>query len=370
MRLRRLLTIGLIAWLTTASMVAGHSVRDLKQQVKQTRVELNMTRRKWHQAQQALQKLEKKLAVSARELAKVNDSIYRNQRKIKAKKRDLADNKRQLAERMAELARSLRGMEQWLNEPAMKWILTSDDPGDWDRLATYHRIIGHSQQQLITELKALQQKIVQDEAALEQLAVQLKHERAKRQQRLVKLKALTADRAKLVAQLRSSVRQKSRQLVRDEAQLRSVLHGLSRSSWRGSGHFSRMRGHLPWPIRGRLQSLFHRAIQGSELKWQGVLFVAPEDRVVRAVAPGRVVYADWMSGYGWLMIIEHDKGYMTLYGRNHYLYKEVGQSVYAGEVIARSGKSGGFSRPALYFSIRHNAEPVNPVVWLASKYRA
>lgn len=369
MRLLRVILL-FCCLLAVAPGFAGHAVRDLKQQIKRSRVELQLTRRKWRQAQLALQQLEKKLAVRARELAAVNDSIYRNRRKIRAKKRDLAANRKQLAKRMAELARSLRGMEQWLNEPALKWILTSDDPGDWDRLATYHRIIGHSQQQLIAELKGLQQKILQDEAALEGLAAELKQERAKRQQRLVKLKSLKADRAQLVAKLRISVREKSRQLARDETQLRSVLSGLSRTRWGAGGHFARMKGKLMWPIQGRLERLFHRAIQGSELKWQGVLFAAPEDRRVRAVAPGRVVYADWMSGYGWLLIIEHDKGYMTLYGRNHYLYKKVGQKVHQGEVIARSGKSGGFSRPALYFSLRHNAEPLDPDQWLARKYRA
>lgn len=370
MLLRRVALILLIAWLPIVWVVAGDRVRELKQQVQQSQAELSMTRRMWQKAQQALQQLEKKLAVSAREMRAVNDSIYRNQQQIKDKNRDLEENKRQLAKRITELAYSLRGMEQWLSEPAMKWILTSNDPGDWDRLLTYHRIMGHSQQRLIGELKELQQKIVQDEAALELLAVQLQQERAAREERLTKLEALKADRAQLVIQLSSAVHEKSQQLIRDEAQLHLVLHDLSPSHWQGDGHFAHLQGHLPWPIEGQLLPLFNQAIESSELKWQGVLFLAPEDQEVRAVAPGRVVYADWMSGYGWLMIVEHDKGYMTLYGRNHYLYKEVGQDVHSGEVIARSGKSGGFSRPALYFSIRHNAEPLNPALWLAGKYRA
>ena len=119
-----------------------------------------------------------------------------------------------------------------------------------------------------------------------------------------------------------------------------------------------------------MQQLFNHSIQGSELKWSGTLFSAPQDRLVKAVAPGRVVYADWMSGYGWLLIIEHDHGYMTLYGRNHYLYKKVGQTVRGGEIIARSGKSGGFRQPALYFSLRHNGAPLNPSEWLVQKQSA
>jgi septal ring factor EnvC (AmiA/AmiB activator) len=255
-----------------------------------------------------------------------------------------------------------------LNEPSLKWILTSNDPGDWDRLATYHRIIGHSQQALITELKDLQQRILKDELALEKLAIALQKEHIKREQNLEQLRALKSDRTSLVATLQVSVKQKARQLSRDEAQLQSVLAGLVRSNPEFSGHFEKMQGRLQWPIQGRMEKLFNQSIEGSELTWRAILFDAPEGSVVQAVAPGRVVYADWMSGYGWLVILEHDDGYMTLYGRNHYLYKQVGQKVSVGEVIARSGKSGGFSQPALYFALWHNAKPLDPSLWLASKY--
>ena len=352
------------------SALSGPRINDLKQQVQQSKKELRLTRKKWYQAQQALKQLEGKLASSARALAKIEDSIIRNQRSIRAKKRDLVANKKQLNKRIKELSRSLRGIEQWINEPALKWILSSNDPGDWSRLATYHHIIGHSQQQLITELKELQQRILRDEQALEKLAQSLKKGRQKHRQHLAKLRDLKNAREQLVAKLQLSVRDKSRQLARDKSQLQSMLTNLGRYGQRFGGHFAKLKGKLIWPIKGHLQQLFNHAIQGSELKWSGTLFEAPQDRLVKAVAPGRVVYADWMSGYGWLLIIEHDHGYMTLYGRNHYLYKKVGQAVRGGEIIARSGKSGGFRQPALYFSLRHNAIPLNPSEWLARKQAA
>lgn len=372
--MKALRTSLLFFWLFIASAAgfAHQNINSLRQQVQQSKAALRITRQKWQQAQVALQALEKKLAISAQALAKTNYSIYLNRRAMRKQQRQLAANKRQLALRMGQLAESLRGIEQWLNEPSLKWILSSNDPGDWSRLATYHSIIGHSQQRLIEELKTLQKKIVDDELVLEKMAVALKKEREKRKLRLVKLKSLKADRKQLVAHLRLSVQDQARQLTQNEAQLQSKLNDIHAQS-EGSlivGHFARLKGRLRWPVKGHLEHLFNRSIQGSELTWRGVLLQAPEDRLVRAVAPGRVVYADWMTGYGWLVIIEHDDGYMTLYGRNHYLYKKAGQSVRSGDVIARSGKSGGFRQPALYFSLRHNAEPLNPVRWLTRKYSA
>lgn len=360
------LTILLLTLTMSASVVYG-GVRDLKQQVQQTRAELRMTRKKWHAAQQALQQLERKLAAEARALAKINDAIYRNKRAIRAKKRALVKNKQLLKQRMSELSQSLRGISQWLNEPPLKWVINGSDPDDWSRLATYHHLIGHSQQQLITELKALQQQILIDEKHLEELVVSLQKEQKNRQTRLKKLKNLQSQRKQIVAKLRSSVEEKARQLKEDEEQLQSLLEDFSSWDTESGGDFSRLKGRLNWPVKGKLRDLFGQQIYGSELTWRGTLFEASQDRLVRAVAPGRVVYADWMSGYGWLVIIEHDHGYMTLYGRNHYLYKEAGQTVRRGEVIARSGSSGGFKQSALYFSIRHNGRPLNPTRWLRHK---
>jgi septal ring factor EnvC (AmiA/AmiB activator) len=355
---------------TVSSFSLASTVSNLKEQVSQTRAALERTQKKWHNAQKSLQQLERQIAVDARELGKLDNRIRQNKLDISSKKSDLAANRQKLDIRLAQLAHSLRGMDQWLNEPALKWVLTSNDPGDWSRLATYHRIMGHSQQELITELKALQQQILQDETELEQLSEKLKQEKAKQELGLVKLQASKTNREQLVEELQVTVREKSHELAKNESRLRSVLRGLSSSRSEGSGQFARLKGHLSWPIDGQLNALFNQSIQGSELKWEAVLFKAPEDRDVRAVAPGQVVYADWMSGYGWLIIIEHDDGYMTLYGRNHYLYKQVGEKVSQGEMIARSGKSGGFNQPALYFSLRHNAEPLDPAQWLSHQYSA
>jgi septal ring factor EnvC (AmiA/AmiB activator) len=100
-----------------------------------------------------------------------------------------------------------------------------------------------------------------------------------------------------------------------------------------------------------------------ELRWDGVLISAPEGQEVRAVHHGRVAFADWLRGFGLLLIIDHGDGYMTLYGHNQSLFKETGEWVEAGEPVALVGTSGGRARAGVYFGIRHQGRPVDPGAW-------
>lgn len=127
------------------------------------------------------------------------------------------------------------------------------------------------------------------------------------------------------------------------------------------GDFSSLKGQLPWPVEGRLARKF--GSRRSEGLWDGVLIEAREGVEIRAVTKGEVVYAEWLRGYGLLTIIDHGKGYMSLYAFNQSLYKHVGEWVEAGEIIASVGQSGGRSQPGLYFGIRKQGRPVDPLEW-------
>jgi septal ring factor EnvC (AmiA/AmiB activator) len=127
------------------------------------------------------------------------------------------------------------------------------------------------------------------------------------------------------------------------------------------GDFSSLKGQLPWPVEGRLAQKF--GSPRSESLWDGVLIEAREGTEIHAVTKGEVVYAEWLRGYGLLTIIDHGKGYMSLYAFNQSLYKRVGEWVEAGEIIASVGQSGGRSQSGLYFGIRKQGKPVDPLEW-------
>ncbi|HEX7026934.1 MAG TPA: peptidoglycan DD-metalloendopeptidase family protein, partial [Gammaproteobacteria bacterium] len=123
---------------------------------------------------------------------------------------------------------------------------------------------------------------------------------------------------------------------------------------------------LPWPARGNIMNHFGDSRRGSDLLWQGLRISAPKGSEVRAISHGRVAFADWLPGFGLLMILDHNDGYMSLYGHNETLYKEAGNWVQPGEIIATVGNSGGEQQAVLYFEIRHQGKPVDPQKWCCS----
>jgi septal ring factor EnvC (AmiA/AmiB activator) len=119
---------------------------------------------------------------------------------------------------------------------------------------------------------------------------------------------------------------------------------------------------MPWPAKGKLKARFGSPKRGG-LKWDGILISGPEGREVKAVYDGKVVFADWLRGFGLMLILDHGGGYMTLYGHNQSLAKQLGELVQAEEVVAALGSSGGQTEPGVYFAMRYKGKPVNPEKW-------
>nr|WP_242533483.1 peptidoglycan DD-metalloendopeptidase family protein [Niveibacterium umoris] len=130
--------------------------------------------------------------------------------------------------------------------------------------------------------------------------------------------------------------------------------------------FGTLKGRLKWPVRGELVGRFGAPRADGGTQWKGV-FIRAGAGDVRAVAAGRVVYADWLRGFGNLVIVDHGDGYMTVYGNNEALYKPAGSQVKAGDPIASIGASGGSEESGLYFEIRHHGQAQDPAKWVASR---
>ena len=155
--------------------------------------------------------------------------------------------------------------------------------------------------------------------------------------------------------------------------MEKIVHRLSRhkaSSPRSRISFAKAKGPLPWPTRGTLIKRFGSKIANSDLAWNGSLIRAPNGQKIRAIFPGKVVFSDWLRGFGLLIIIDHGGGYMTLYGRNQALYKQVDDQVLPNEAIAEVGHSGGYQESSLYFEVRHDSHPENPEKWCITTKKA
>jgi septal ring factor EnvC (AmiA/AmiB activator) len=136
---------------------------------------------------------------------------------------------------------------------------------------------------------------------------------------------------------------------------------------RDAGAFAALKGKLRLPTRGELINRFGTPRSDSGLSWKGLFIRSVSGQEVRAVAAGRVVFAEWIRGFGNLMIIDHGQSYLTIYGNNEALLKQVGDAVGTGDAVATVGNSGGNPDSGLYFEIRYQGKAFDPLRWVSLK---
>jgi septal ring factor EnvC (AmiA/AmiB activator) len=132
-----------------------------------------------------------------------------------------------------------------------------------------------------------------------------------------------------------------------------------------TGAFASLKGRLHLPVRGEIASRFGKARPEGGTTWKGLFIRATEGADVKAIATGQVVYADWLRGFGNLLVLDHGDGFLSVYGNNQSLLKEAGQTVRPGDVVATVGNSGGNPESGLYFEIRHQGQAFDPLRWVA-----
>jgi len=269
----------------------------------------------------------------------------------------------------AGLAQQLRAAYLIGREEPLKLLLNQQDPARAGRMFADYSYFGRARAGEIAAidtdiqtLAGLDAQLAADEQRLDALQSaaaddvnQLQTARSQRDAALIAIKAESLNSAQVLQRLQG-------QQAALTALLRDLKRALEPFPSDANGAFGALRGRLAWPVGGRLAARFGQVRAGG-LKWDGLLIDTDRGADVRAVYRGRIIYADWLPGLGLLAIIDHGDGYLSLYGHNERLYKGVGDSVAAGDVIAASGDSGGTSRPQLYFEIRKGSRPVDPGPW-------
>jgi len=280
---------------------------------------------------------------------------------------------RSLAERQASIGRMLAARQAGGAPDALRVALSGDDPAAVSRTLHYVSYVTRASAAMLEDYRA----------GIEQ-AEQLGREAQAKRERLRALEqAGQADREKILDERRErrSVLQrvaleirKSRSEIKvlraDEARLARLVEELGRvvaARVESGGPFSKLRGRLSLPVRGELAGRFGapRGAAGTEAK--GLFIRAPEGRPVRAIASGQVVYAEWMRGFGNLLILDHGEAYLSIYANNQALLKQVGDVVAPGETIATTGASGGNEETGLYFELRHLGRAFDPLRWVKLK---
>jgi septal ring factor EnvC (AmiA/AmiB activator) len=325
----------------------------------------------------ALREQELKIAASAKALRAMDQQLAAQQAKLD----DLVGQRSVLEAKLKDqrdaLAALLRSAYAMGRDEELKLLLAQDSIDDISRMLAYYRYFErarvHEIDGLLNDLAALarlQTEIEQESAQIKQArderAVQqqqLEGEREQRQHVLAELEATLKDQTARLAALGKD----EKALLELLAKLRDIFADIPQHL-AGAEPFANLRGRLGWPLHGKIVERFGAAAEGEHAS-QGVLIAAKDGSEVRAVSHGRVVYADWLRGYGLLLILDHGDGYLSLYGYNETLLKDVGDWVDANEAVATSGDSGGRRTAGLYFELRHDGKPVDPAVWLRSYSR-
>jgi len=356
-----------------------------------------------------IDKLQRQLTESEETKSEAADSLRESERAISSANRrlfELASQQRAARARLSQLERARSHIlgsadaqyrmlakllyQQYLaGQPApLRLMLNRQDPNEIARQMHYLSYIHRARAELIASLRAqaadLERLSSEAEAKSRELS-SLQSEEAEQKKQLQQRRREHAATVKQVSDQIARQRTEISHLKRNEERLARLVDRLARELARPSARSSRIRndqlpeplrssegfsglkGKLRLPVIGELADRFGAPRADSGLSSKGLFIAAKQGQEVRAVAAGRVVFADWLRGFGNLMILDHEGGYMSLYGNNDALFRQVGDIVKAGDPIAAVGATGGNPETGLYFELRFQGKPFDPLTWVTLK---
>lgn len=406
----RAITLALLLGFSATVGVSAQNQREAEKKLERVRGELKsiaQERRKLEgergEASRKLREADEQVGKSARVLNETEAALRREEAAL-AQLQDKRDDMRQrLGGERQELTALVRASYQLGSDAPLKVLLSQDRVTQANRAMAYHRYV---QRDRASKISALTGELEALDAIERDIAARRAElDEAHRQQRsqVAKLEKDRKQRAGLVADLEQRYQDRSQRekaLGQDARSLERLLANLRAAAARAeaerraaakraaaqaarekapAGTSSRPArnsarpvvasapplkvGGLGWPVSGDLLARYGGKMPDGRTS-SGVLIGAPAGSTVNAVADGTVVFSEWMTGYGLILIVDHGNGYMSLYAHNDSLLRDTGDRVKRGDPISKVGSSGGQGRPALYFELRRNGQPVDPGSWL------
>lgn len=347
---------------------ADKKLDDVKKAIVSEQASIKQTNQKRQKLLTQLKQDELAIAANAKKLNRLETDLKNSEQqlnKLAKEKRSLNQQKKQ---QETILADQLRAAYSSGHNDYLKLVLNQQKPSTVQRTISYYQYLNNARIKEIDTFKETINQITENERLQAVETEKLTVLKQQQQQQLNSLEQNKQRREQTVSVLSKellSSQQLLEKLQQEEANLKDALERMAklRKQEFDLAGLKNYRKKLNWPVRGRVLRSFGSRKQGY-LKWKGLLIDAPVGQTVTTVHNGVVLFSDWLKGYGLVTVIDHGKGYMSLYGHNQALLKSVGDRVETGEPIALVGQSGGQSRPALYFEIRHNGKAANPKLWL------
>jgi len=340
---------------------------EIQNALKQSEADLAAQRQDIAKLQQTLKAFELNIAKNAKALSIAKQSIKETEAQQAAQQRQANKLKQQQQKLQRVLAAQLKSAYMSGGNDYAKMLLNQQNTAQVERTLSYYNYLNKARIKQIEELKALMVEIEAVQAELEQSKkhlIALHQEHKSRYQALVDAqKQRKSNISELKAKL-DSTKGTINYLKENEKTLVTTLQELEKEKNQTIEliGLQSSKGRLNWPTKGKLAHRFGQR-KHSGINWKGVLISANEGNQVSSIHNGQVVYADWLKGYGWVIVVDHGEGFMSLYGHTQTLLKDVGDTVRKGEIIALVGQSGGQADSGLYFEIRHKGRAVNPVKW-------
>ncbi|MFV1922353.1 MAG: murein hydrolase activator EnvC family protein [Methylotenera sp.] len=369
---------------------AKEDINSIKEKINTIEKKLNQTKAKQDDVTDALKKSESAISVANKKLYQITQAQKENESKLKKLKKESQHIKEELQKQKEKLSALLNQQYIQGNQSYFRLILESKSPSQLARDLKYQSYIGHAHTKLIDSMQSNLNEIktldTQTTEALQKVA-ELKEQQEKQREILEKEKSEKKSVLKHLSKEIAAQRGQIQKLKRDEKRLANLVKKLSKIAKqkqktkeseppnsieknqqtpdnRYAGEkFARLKGKLNLPVIGEVMNRFGHKRQDGGLTWKGLFIRAKEGASVKSVASGRVVFAEWMRGFGNLIIIDHGSGYMSLYGNNQAILKSVGEDVTAGDTIAQVGNTGGNQSNGLYYELRNNSIPFDPLKW-------
>ncbi|MFZ2855827.1 MAG: peptidoglycan DD-metalloendopeptidase family protein [Rhodocyclaceae bacterium] len=390
-------------------------LKDLRGQIESLRKEMAAAEGTRADVADQLKDAERDISITQRDL----HQLVGQRNGLQSTLKDLGAQSRDLEGRLGSQQRQLEKLiyRQYLQgkPDALRLLLNGDDPNQLARDLHYLAAIGRARGDLLQEIESMLQRKQALTADTRERAEQLAAVEAKQKEQHAKLLAQRAQRKTMLEKVSAKIAVQRREigsLQRDEKRLSQLIERLAKiiatkpprreaphkttpKEINGSdggarpagkatekpvveianertpeatppGNFARLKGSLRLPARGSVSNRFGSARQEGST-WKGLFIRAAIGSEVKAIAGGRVVFADWMRGFGNLLIVDHGDSYLTIYGNNDSLLKQVGDSVRGGDSVAAVGNSGGNPESGLYFELRHQGQPLDPLKWVTTK---
>jgi septal ring factor EnvC (AmiA/AmiB activator) len=378
----------------------------LKQRLQSLQREFRAAEEYRSEAADELRQSERSISEAVRQLRELEQEQRRANADLTALQEASAATEKRIEQQQANLSEAIRASHQRGQSDALKLMLSGRDPNQTARDLRYLASLSRAQLELIDSLKTDLAKLedLKTEASKKSAVLaELREARLKEQK---KLQSERNEREKLLSKLAAQIKKQRSEIAtlkRDEQRMTQLVERLNRlvaekaarekaahekaakaakapaksaarpplgvntrtpEAFQTDKPFSRLKGSLSLPVKGELMNRFGAPREEGGVSWKGLFIRATQGSVVKAIAAGQVVFSEWLRGFGNLIIVDHGEGYMSLYSNNESLYKQVGDPVQPGDAIASVGNSGGQSDSGLYFEMRHQSRPINPMHWV------